>query len=450
MKTSLLSQSQKMKLIHGAAIKRSLREVSPISIAVAYVGIDWSTYIDTSTLKEIILSPTIGSNPVAISQLVDKLGWENIYFLDNLHSKVYLGTAQAAVGSFNLTANGLSAAGLQEAGYLISEPDAIARLRDLLAEYKALATAAYPTKLTKSKRLTELRAIWDRAIKTGSIRNDSKSGDIGDYVSTPGDPDVYVCCTWGDLKYSAQVVSPSTISQSLSFLDTDEIKPDRWILCWAAKDDGYPSKHYDPYWLHIDEVLKDGAIDTKYTQIAIERNDRLFLNYPFELTPQTVEALRAVLSSGDFPELLGNKDPWSVNDTVARLPDFFEKVHQSMRSEISGVASDAEKPLPTMNEKELRQLFKARVEQATDLAVEKGYVKQTIRNMLRETHAVELAKKLVIAPDLKSGLIQLKKANALELSFECIMLEPLFLSLFSKKILEAAQWNLERVQKMAT
>jgi hypothetical protein len=101
-----------------------------------------------------------------------------------------------------------------------------------------------------------------------------------------------------------------------------------------------------------------------------------------------------------------------------------------------------------MNEKELRQLFKARVEAATDLVVEKGYVKRTIRNMLQETHAVELAKKLVIAPDLKSGLIQLKRANALELSFECIMLEPQFSSLFSKKILEAAQWNLKRVQNM--
>lgn len=437
-----------MKLIHGAAIKRTLREVSPISIAVAYVGIDWSTYIDASTLKEVILSPTIGSNPVAISQLVDKLGWENIYFLDNLHSKVYLGATQAAVGSFNLTANGLSAVGLQEAGYLISEPDAIARLQDLLAEYKALAATAYPTTLLKSKRLTELRAIWDRAIKTGAIRNDSKSGDILDYVSTPGDPDVYVCCTWGDLKYSAQVISPSTISQSLSFLDTDEIKPDRWILCWAAKDDGYPNKRCDPYWLHIDEVLKDGAIDTKYTQIAIQRKDRLFLNYPFELTPPTVEALRAVLTSDEFPEFLGNKDPWSVNDTVARLPDFFEKVCQCIRSKIPSVVSDAEKSLPTMNEKELRQLFKARVEAATDLAVEKGYVKRTIRSMLQATHAVELAKKLVIAPDLKSGLIQLKKANALELSFESIMLEPQFSSLFSKKMLEAAQWNLKQVQNM--
>lgn len=105
-------------------------------------------------------------------------------------------------------------------------------------------------------------------------------------------------------------------------------------------------------------------------------------------------------------------------------------------------------PKAPMNEKELRQLFKARVEAATDLAVEKGYVKRTIRNMLQETHAVELAKKLVIAPDLKSGLIQLKRANALELSFECIMLEPQFSSLFSKKILEAAQWNLKRVQNM--
>jgi hypothetical protein len=313
-----------MKLITGAAIKRALRNVSPISIAVAYVGIDWLTYIDTSTLKEIVLSPTIGSNPVAIAQLVSRLGWENIYFLDNLHSKVYLGAVQATVGSFNLTANGLSAEGLQEAGYIISEPEEITKLQALVNEYKALATAAYPTELVKSERLTELRAIWDRAIKTGAIRNDSTSGNILDYVSTPGDPDVYVCCTWGDFTYNEQVVSPSTISQSLSFLDTDEIKPDRWILCWSAGEDGYPNK-CDLYWLHIDEVVKDGAINKKYTRIAIERNDRLFLNYPFELTPATVDAIWAVLCSGEFPELLGDRDPWSIRDTLPRLPEFLKR-----------------------------------------------------------------------------------------------------------------------------
>lgn len=434
-----------MKLIYGAAIKRALRDVSPISVAVAYVGIDWSTYIETSTLKEIVLSPTIGSNPVAIVQLVAKLGWENIYFLDNLHSKVYIGATQAAVGSFNLTANGLSAVGLHEAGYLISEPEELDKLKALVGEYKALAAAAYPTEFLKSERLTELRALWDRAIKTGAIRNDSTSGNVLDYVPTLGDPDVYVCCTWGDTTYSDQVVSPSTINQSLSFLDIDEIKPDRWILCWSAREDGYPNKRYDPYWLHIDEVVKNGAIDTQYTRIAIERNDRLFLNYPFELTPPTVEALRVVLSSGEFPEFLGDKEPWSVNDTLPRLPEFFEKVRQSLRTDILNTASGSGMPEPLTNEKALRQLFKSRVETATDLAVEKGYVKRTIHNMLQDTHAVELAKKLVIAPDLKSGLKQLKKANALDLSFECIMLEPQFSPLFSKEQLECAQWNLERV-----
>jgi hypothetical protein len=87
------------------------------------------------------------------------------------------------------------------------------------------------------------------------------------------------------------------------------------------------------------------------------------------------------------------------------------------------------------------------VETATNVAVAKGYVTRTIHSLLQQTHAVELAKKLVVTPDLKSGLKQLKKVNALELSFERIMLEPHFSPLFSKEHLECAQWNLERVER---
>lgn len=118
-----------MRLIHGTDIKSTIRDISPTSIAVAYVGIDWASYVSPDRIKEIILSPTLGSNPYAIVNMAKYIGWENIYFLDNLHAKIYLSASQAAVGSFNLTANGLSAQGLEEAGFFIEEKEEIDGLR---------------------------------------------------------------------------------------------------------------------------------------------------------------------------------------------------------------------------------------------------------------------------------------------------------------------------------
>ena len=49
-----------MRLIHGTDIKSTIRDISPTSIAVAYVGIDWASYVSPDRIKEIILSPTLG------------------------------------------------------------------------------------------------------------------------------------------------------------------------------------------------------------------------------------------------------------------------------------------------------------------------------------------------------------------------------------------------------
>ena len=67
-----------------------LHEHPPTHIAVAYVGRDWDQLIDCSQLKEIIVSPTLGTNPRAVDELVEKFGWEHVHFLDELHAKIYL------------------------------------------------------------------------------------------------------------------------------------------------------------------------------------------------------------------------------------------------------------------------------------------------------------------------------------------------------------------------
>jgi hypothetical protein len=428
-----------MKLVHGKAIQRGLREVSPSSIAVAYVGIDWADYIDASLLKEIVLSPTLGTNPHAVVQIAEKLGWENVHFLDNLHAKFYLGTRQAAVGSFNLTANGLSAEGLEEAGFVVQDPHVVAALRELLESYKFQAMTVYPTIAAKLERLAILRAMWDRAVKNGVIRNDANANDLSAYRPVAAD-EIYVCCVWGEIEYNEEAVSTTIIKDAVSFLESDDVQPDRWILCWYAREDGYPHEGCKPYWRHVDEVLPNGALQAPYTKIAVERNDRVELPPPFELTESVINALRAVLRSGRFPEFLGNINPWSINTTLSRLPAFFEALRNEIHTHIDTAVPQGE----TIDS--ARQVFGARIREAMDISIQKKYVTHSIDGMLNAEHAVDVAKKLVRpGPEMKKGLQKLAKAKALHLSFESIMLEKRFESLFSRQDLDCARFNLREV-----
>lgn len=422
-----------MRLIHGTDIKSTIRDISPTSIAVAYVGIDWASYVSPDRIKEIILSPTLGSNPYAIVNMAKYIGWENIYFLDNLHAKIYLSASQAAVGSFNLTANGLSAQGLEEAGFFIEEKEEIDGLRVLIEKYKDKAKFAYPTTESKLERLAELRALWDRAVKTGGIRNDSTEDELKDYQPVASD-EFYVCCVWGEIEYSEQVIFPTTIKDSVSFLEGDEIQPDRWILCWYARNDGYPDHNRKPYWLHVDEVISNGAVHVQYTKIAVERNDRSPLFAPFELTPTVISALWTVLNSDRFLNFLGNVEPWSISATLPLLPVFL----QALKEELVATSNSSIMPIEP-----LRQAFSNRIREAMDISLRKKYVTHSIDGMLSRKHAVEVAKQLVQpGAELKSGLKKLAKANALPLSFESIMLEKQFQPLFSKHDLEYARFNL--------
>jgi len=427
-----------MKLIHGISIKNALRELCPSSIAVAYVGADWATYVDATQLKDIVLSPTIGSNPFAIMKIVEHLQWDNVYFLDHLHAKIYLGSAKAAVGSFNLTHNGLSAEALDEAGFIVDDRKTIDELKILVETYKVQARLAYPNTQAKLARVGELRAAWDRGVKNGTIRNDSAPQELSTYRPITG-REFYVCCVWGEAELSEDVVRTGAVKDFVSFLESDNVQPDRWILCWYARADGTPDLRYSPYWLHVDEVRSNGAINSQYTRIAIERNDRRQLAAPFELTAEAGQALRAVLSSGSFPNFLGNQESWSLNPTLVQLPEFIAALQ---------VAFNAMKTNTQPAADDLRQRFAARIREAMDISLQMKYVTHSIDGMLQSAHAVDVAKRLVKpGSDQKSGLKKLAKANALNLAFESIMLEEAFQPLFTKNDLACARFNLSEVVK---
>ena len=93
-----------MKLLTSSKeIRDGLSRIKPSRIAVAFVGSNWRDFVPAHYLEEIILSPTLGSNPKAIEDLFKELSPARVHFLDELHSKIYLGKSQWGPSShFNI------------------------------------------------------------------------------------------------------------------------------------------------------------------------------------------------------------------------------------------------------------------------------------------------------------------------------------------------------------
>ena len=148
-------------LIDSQEIAKALQSLKPRRIAVAYVGKDWEQFLPIDSLEEVIVAPTVGSKPKAIRQIARRMGgWDNVYLLDNLHAKVFIGEKAAIVGSANLSNNALGMTGLEEVGVRVDEAPALEALRARFEELKALAFRRYPTAAAKLQRL--LKAEEDR------------------------------------------------------------------------------------------------------------------------------------------------------------------------------------------------------------------------------------------------------------------------------------------------
>jgi len=115
-------------LTDSKEIRAELKRLAAGRLAVAYIGADWREYVDARSLKNVIVSPTLGSNPHAIADLVREIGWDNVHFLDNLHAKIYLGQGAALLGSANLSQNAFGDGNLFEAMVLVRGESATAKL----------------------------------------------------------------------------------------------------------------------------------------------------------------------------------------------------------------------------------------------------------------------------------------------------------------------------------
>jgi len=338
-----------MKILTNAkAIRKTLRELKPASIAVAYVGVGWKSYISTKSLREIVLSPTLGSNPRAIEEMMQELGHENVHFLDHLHSKIYLGANAALLGSCNLSDNGISDNGLLEAAVLLAGENARKSLAAQFETYKAAARKLYPTKQSKINCLKNLKQMSDKAQWNGWVTIDAKSPSIGQYNSQLDRIHVAWCDSSG-VPYNEQTIGKKIkdaendpddyFSYTIQFGEKDDVRPGDWVLCWRCTKNGMPRKRGDVSWLYVHDVVPGGFDSADYSKLVGEAKSRFRKRPmpPFVLDEPTKRLIRETLSSRRFPELLPNDSPiWDLAQADAVTPSFIDTLKSAANSTLRG------------------------------------------------------------------------------------------------------------------
>ena len=316
-------------------LRNAIAAVQPDRIAVAFIGINWQDYVDISSIEEIIISPTLGSNPRAVENIMDKLGEENVYFLDNLHAKIYLGKQQALVGSCNLTSNGFSDQGLYEMAAIIHDSGQLKRICDKFSEYKKIAKRAYPDKKSKENKLSELHRDWQKAIEQKLISNleDNENHSITSGISKydrihvmwfdSNDLEIDVDEAITKKPQLADQGVDNYFEQFITALETDQIEPGDWILIWKRRKDRYASCKHTPFWVYVHEIINKIVISNEnYTKLVGQVANRDIPPEPFTIDSRTARAFFEVINSGNFPELISTDDKdWQL-PTVETTNDF--------------------------------------------------------------------------------------------------------------------------------
>jgi hypothetical protein len=320
-------------------LRNALVEIQPSKIAVAFVGNGWRNYVNPEHIAEIVLSPTLGSNPIAIEAIMLNIGEEHVYFLDNLHAKIYLGTESALLGSSNLSDNGFSDNGNFEAGVVLSDSESLGNLQAVFDDYKTRAAEQYPTRESKIERLRILLREWQNSITNGTIsRNlnnndrDNSSPSIGDYrsksysihVAWYGDAEVIynetaICAVVPEAN------NPEDYFESANtFHKDDVVQKGDWILSWRANKNGFPNGRSTPIWLYAHHVILNGALDPPYTMLVGQAKKFQCPPPPFVLDERTIQLIRDALNTGIFPTLLRPNDDrdWLLADADTAVPDF--------------------------------------------------------------------------------------------------------------------------------
>ena len=303
-------------LTSSEQIQKSIKALKPSRIAVAFIGMDWQDYIDTKSLKELIVSPNFGSNPRAISEVAKAIGWENVHFLDTLHSKIYIGKKSLVLGSANLSNNAMN--GLKEVCVKFDDAGFYNKCSELFEEYKAEARSLYPTVKDKKEELQNLFTICNNAVVNKIIKPIGKRKVRDNSILNFSGEHFYI--DWfeqGEVKYNYQTLKAELNTDNKRKVDElivgcmplapgEKIQKNKWMLCWALTADNKVSRRVRPHWLYVHDVFDEAVTEKLYPNAAIERTDMDLPQPPFKIKGDKIfyEAFAQIIESGKFNKLI--------------------------------------------------------------------------------------------------------------------------------------------------
>lgn len=325
----------------------TLEKIVPTHVAVAYLGHGWDEYLNVKALEEIVVSPTLGSYPYALRDLLKAADQHDfvVYFQRDLHAKLFIGNEACLIGSSNLSRNGFSG-GLREAGVHLQDADAVQQARAVFETFKASSVTDREQQRTMVNELVEM---WQQARRQGLLPNedgDRPKGTILDWK--PGEERVWLA--WVDAE-EEPILNEARIRQSLpeighhqpadyfelytTLVEDDDVRKGDWLIVWVAKADGTPHLGRSLYWLRVDTLVRHGAVDCdeSYTQLAATLPSSGRVTPPFEIEndAKAQRLIKQLLASRSYPELLWSEDrgPWRFKDAVEDNQRFLMDLQQA-------------------------------------------------------------------------------------------------------------------------
>jgi hypothetical protein len=336
-------------LTKRGSIHDAIADTKPSHVATAYVGLGWKSYVDSSALEEIVLSPTLGSNPVAILELIALLGIEKVHFLNDLHAKFYWSSRGAVLGSSNLSDNGLQGdGGLIEAAVSIQDPDQRQALKAFHAELVAEAQERYPSAAAKHKQLKKLELDTRRARAVGLL----SSGGFGRRKPIPfskfdldGQRRIHIVSYMDTVEADSENIRawlPGRTDEEyvvleeniVGFLPGDEVVPGDWLLCFEMKGGAKNPRVKGSFeWMFVDEVVPKGTTDDVYTKAALQGHALKAWEAPFDLDARFQASFSELIKEKQYCVFFDPIDrPWDLAVSDAKVPQFLAELQEVLTS----------------------------------------------------------------------------------------------------------------------
>ncbi len=335
-------------LTEDGDIAKRIHALKPTHIATAYIGLDWHRYVDAAVLESVVLSPTVGSNPKAICQLIKAIGFDRVHFLDHLHAKFYWSPEAAVLGSSNLSNNGLQGSrGLVEAAVAINpahEAQAHADLKLMHERIEAKARKRYKTEDAKWAQVKDLEKQLERLNRANGkalLRPTEKhitGTPLSVFTYAPQQQHIHIIGWCEELAQDSQKVKQGMLDQSseriayalehyVGVRNHDPLNVDDWVLFWETTADGLEPKPRGAIeWMRIDYVLHDTSKSKIWRKIGYEVYAREPHQMPFALDGAAKKAFRKLLRSGMFDEMYLATDAkgWSLERADAKVEQFLD------------------------------------------------------------------------------------------------------------------------------